>query len=82
MISPVLLVAGAVVASMLAGSGPAGAALRIGGSGSREAATEMKRSRIAQMTAAAAPTTPTTLARVFMVPGSYPAQPGSSLTDP
>ncbi len=35
--------------------------LKAGGSGSREVATDMKRSRIAQMTAARPPTTPTTL---------------------
>ena len=37
-----------------------------GGSGSRDAATEMNRSRIAHTSAAAAPTTPTTLASVFI----------------
>lgn len=38
-----------------------GVSLNVGGSGSREVATEMKRSRIAQATAAMAPMIPTTL---------------------
>ena len=40
--------------------------LKTGGSGSREAATEMKRSRMAQMSATAPPTIPITLASLFI----------------
>ncbi len=44
---------------------------KVGGSGSREAATETKRSRIAQMSAAAPPTNPMNFARRLMCSG-YP----------
>src|SRR5690606_2174151 len=52
-----------------AGSSSAGGTRKDGGCGSREMATEMNRSRIAQMTAAMPPSTPRTLARRVMPEG-------------
>jgi len=64
------------------GEGGFGAVVRkVGGTGSREVATEMKRSRIAHAMAAAPATSPTIFA-TFLITGSQATHPGSSLRWP